>query len=75
VSAAPARAPAVFARARDAVRADDGRHAAGREQRGAHAQRGAAGSESPTGVVCGAVRSCDAGRGAAVPCFIPATIA
>jgi hypothetical protein len=36
---------------------------------------GAAVSESPTGAVWGAGRACDAGRGAAVPCFIPATMA
>jgi hypothetical protein len=36
---------------------------------------GAGVSASPTGVVWGAVRACDAGAGGAEPCFIPATIA
>jgi hypothetical protein len=36
---------------------------------------GGAVSESPTGAVWAAGRACDAGRGAAVPCFIPATMA
>lgn len=36
---------------------------------------GAAVSASPTGAVWGAGRACDAGCGAAEPCFIPATMA